>query len=276
MTTEIPRLKVENHLHLMLFSDRRYDCRVITRSSHAVYINLNGRSLFTLLSDSSAEPNPVTAVTGNEIPQFFMQNDNFRVSGGFFSYKQKLFEFQPELVIQKKISRIKIHNIVPTNLSTIEHWLKTHSEYGMSSFFQSEVTEFKKIIHPQLDQLASAFRRRHWNEFFKTLVSLSGCGPGLTPATDDFICGVLFTIHALECTSLPALRIIRETWKRTNRISWYYIVSSLFGYCSPWQLRILNELSSVLNQSTLDSIEFGHTSGSDFLFGVWFMLDLTR
>lgn len=112
--------------------------------------------------------------------------------------------------------------------------------------------------------------------------AITGCGIGLTPSADDFLCGVMTALLATAIAKgeaekvLPLTRAIAaKAASRTNRISGTFLSEAGEGLLSEDVLRLIQTLySCVLSQglaaSAMNVIAFGETSGTDILTGIYF------
>lgn len=112
--------------------------------------------------------------------------------------------------------------------------------------------------------------------------SIAGCGIGLTPSADDFLCGVMTVLKAIsiarkEAARLdPLIRSIADSASpRTNLVSATFLGEAAQGLLSRDVRQLIQSLfSSVLSQSikpsAMNVIAFGETSGTDILTGIYF------
>lgn len=115
---------------------------------------------------------------------------------------------------------------------------------------------------------------------------LLGLGPGLTPAGDDFLAGVLLALHALgqnRALSLLSFDIGCQMAERTGAISAAHLSAAMSGTGSAPLHLLLHDV--MLNRGVLPNAalarvaRIGHTSGWDCLAGmvailrVWLMVE---
>jgi hypothetical protein len=111
-------------------------------------------------------------------------------------------------------------------------------------------------------------------------VGLLGLGPGLTPAGDDVVCGLLAglsvlgrrsTRHGRRCSdALAALThcIAAEAPRRTTSFSGTLLRAATRGVAAEPLLRVLETAGSGTPMSGVDDVlMLGHSSGSDMLTG---------
>lgn len=111
---------------------------------------------------------------------------------------------------------------------------------------------------------------------------IAGCGVGLTPSADDFLCGFIAALLAnaltagnIEQAQTLAAAMAAKAAERTNLISGTFLKEAAMGLFSEDVLILIQTLySSVLSQKLLPSvmnvIAFGETSGTDILTGIYF------
>ncbi len=110
----------------------------------------------------------------------------------------------------------------------------------------------------------------------KTLNFLYGRGRGLTPSGDDITVGYLSILTAAGYSELfDWQETIRERLERggTTDVSESYISAALAGYTSKKMVAFLKIIQTgnveQLQPAILDIKEFGHTSGTDTLLGMY-------
>jgi len=282
------QISIEKHIHNLLFTKRRYDCKVISRSNHAIYIQLNKSKIITLFRYQvpqyyakliNVNPNPITAVFIDKLPDFFIENDEFEVCGGklYTVGAPHVVPLQYKLHKTKNIKSIKFKKLNKEYIDQINSYLKNAPDEGMKSldvpstaWGQARVKLLRNFTMPDPSNP---------DKFFDALCEIAGAGPGLTPSTDDFICGVISVLKILNY-KIPFMKISRQILKRTTKISWYYIVLAMMGYAADWQYEILNNVGARRSRASvplpLQKISYGHTSGNDWLYGVNFVLKLLK
>lgn len=143
-------------------------------------------------------------------------------------------------------------------------------------------TQLSSIGRHLADVLEQLHSTHEPESVVKQALRLLGVGEGLTPAGDDFLCGLLASLTLLSQS--PTVTTLREqlvtalqgSLTSTTRISREYIRHAMDGQFTALvrQLVLSNaqdqDFVPVLNE--LRSI--GHSSGSDFLIGMYFGLTL--
>lgn len=134
----------------------------------------------------------------------------------------------------------------------------------------------------RIPALFAALRQRDAEAAGEAAYSIAGCGIGLTPSADDFLCGVMASVLASAITRgeqnkwLPITAAMAErAAPRTNLISAAFLRQAACGQLSSDVLILIRTLySSVLSlrlpSAAMNVIAFGETSGTDILTGIYF------
>ena len=134
----------------------------------------------------------------------------------------------------------------------------------------------------RIPALFAALRQRDTAAAAEAAYSIAGCGIGLTPSADDFLCGVMASVLASAIARgeqnewLPLTAAMAErAAPRTNLISAAFLRQAAAGQLSSDVLTLIRTLySSVLSlrlpSAAMNVIAFGETSGTDILTGIYF------
>ena len=147
-----------------------------------------------------------------------------------------------------------------------------------------ENIEFEKCIGINLDEktrkhvdLLLNSDKADWNVNVMIIRFFAGRGKGLTPSGDDILIG--FTLALMMFGKFNSWWRALEagiTRDRTTIISVVYLSALLKGYASEYFIRLVKLIDDVevdtIERTIKDVQSFGHTSGSDTLFG--FLLGL--
>lgn len=107
-----------------------------------------------------------------------------------------------------------------------------------------------------------------------------GLGPGLTPSFDDIIVGMLAVISS-DCRFDNQIRQLKFAFERlplhmlTTTVSASFLTYALQGKFSLLVLQVINSLAQhKYHHSSIKNLSnYGHTSGSDLLLGIWLGID---
>ncbi len=104
---------------------------------------------------------------------------------------------------------------------------------------------------------------------------MAGCGPGLTPSSDDLLCGYLAMLPGEGAWAGMAAAIAEAAAQGTNDISAALLIRAGAGYFSEDVLELAARLrageeGAPLTRTLLRVASFGSSSGRDFLTGVYF------
>jgi hypothetical protein len=107
---------------------------------------------------------------------------------------------------------------------------------------------------------------------------LVGLGPGLTPAGDDALCGVLLALRAIGSPALGPVRVqVASNVGRTTSLSASLLRAASEGYAVPCVARLASALAAgdlcAAREALPEVLAIGHTSGVDTLAGVLGAID---
>lgn len=118
---------------------------------------------------------------------------------------------------------------------------------------------------------------QNWKAAARSLDRLSGLGPGLTPAGDDFLLGVLAACSCWQeaCTNGLLTCLQQEMIATLEQRTWLskeLLRCALDGEFAPSIQRILHaKAGTALAKAAAAGVSWGHTSGSDTLGGILWM-----
>jgi len=131
--------------------------------------------------------------------------------------------------------------------------------------------------HALMGGLAEGLARRNRRGLKVVTSSMAGLGPGLTPAGDDFLAGVLLALalaqrHRADAELAEIGNMLLETAApRTHEISAAYLKAAHAGEASDRWHRLLGALASgdppAIEEAARGVMQTGETSGADMLAG---------
>jgi len=140
-------------------------------------------------------------------------------------------------------------------------------------------TQLQRKARAILAEVQSRLAGQYFSGAAKTLNELGGMGPGLTPAGDDFLIGVLAVCSRYPCEDLAKLGgELRETIIASLG-SCVWLSAALLecaaqGEFSPPISDILKAEDGALARAVASAISWGDTSGSDTLGGILWALQV--
>ena len=159
-----------------------------------------------------------------------------------------------------------------------------HLEEGSSADYAERFphNHYTAILLPRVRRLFDALHTGQIVEISAAAGAMAGCGPGLTPSSDDFLCGMMAAMLARGGARGRVLRTMDITQRmgcaarvKTNVISGSFLIRSSQGLLSADVLDTVGQLFSNGPTQSLESaasrvITFGETSGTDILSGIYF------
>ncbi|NMA18173.1 MAG: DUF2877 domain-containing protein [Clostridiaceae bacterium] len=131
-----------------------------------------------------------------------------------------------------------------------------------------------------------AVKRQDWHTAGRQVMMLIGFGPGLTPSCDDFMSAVLLSLYYDENVGSTQQKersafiehVVSAAKKQTTLVSASMIQHAAEGKASGLYLSVLGALlggdTNALVDAATSALQFGASSGSDFLFGLCAMQQL--
>lgn len=138
---------------------------------------------------------------------------------------------------------------------------------------------YTKFLAPKLERLTCAVSLGAGEEAAQAAASCAGCGMGLTPSSDDLLCGYFTTLHLLfRAKNRPEDKAIisnmaQAAAERTNRISGTFLLHSgmALGNAAICDLdrSIFTYMDiAAANRAIARVLAIGSTSGADMLTGI--------
>ena len=137
---------------------------------------------------------------------------------------------------------------------------------------------YTRFLAPRLEKLFSAVKLGAWDEATQAAASCAGCGMGLTPSSDDLLCGYFTALHLLYRANerfdakAHIQHMAQAAAAKTNRISGSFLHESGMALAN---LAVCDLFRSIFTDSDTFSadraiarvLEIGSTSGADTLTG---------
>lgn len=156
----------------------------------------------------------------------------------------------------------------------------TESDMSLAPFVTGgEGNTYTRFLAPRLEQLFAAVSLESADAAAQAAAQFAGCGMGLTPSSDDLLCGYFVTLHLLNRGSnreharalIP--RMAQAAAQRTNRISATFLLQSGGGLTNAALIDLFRSIFTFMDTAAaaraIDRvISIGSTSGADMLTGV--------
>lgn len=169
----------------------------------------------------------------------------------------------------------------PLSAAPVIDWLSRHRDAaGLSVLITRQGDNpYAALIGPRLPALLEAVAGGDAARAAEAAAAIAGCGPGLTPSSDDLLAGYMAMLHALAAGGYGSEMltmthgIAAGAAKRTNRIAGAFLLQCGDGYVSEDVLALLDALLWDAGgdglKNALDRVgAIGSTSGADMLTGI--------
>lgn len=164
----------------------------------------------------------------------------------------------------------------------IRSFLEKQTEKGIHGIIEGNVDDvYSRFLEPRIQEFRTAVKTRDHENILNAVKKIAGCGPGLTPSSDDFLCGYISVMPRTEAYSGIRKVIADTAAAKTNDISASLLKNAEKGYFSEDILELFLALKANDRMKTNASIQrvadFGSSSGCDFLTGMYYgILDAER
>jgi glutaredoxin-related protein len=184
-------------------------------------------------------------------------------------------------------------NDITSNISELRNILSQGNNLGLLPVicdFEESIGEPKDIIiknnysqfaWPRTSNLIKAIEQGELSEITKASSKLAGFGPGLTPSSDDMLIGLMISlIYASnyyrwgdEYIKSINSAILKGAAGKTTQLSYEMmcfaaqgeVTKNIHGLMS----NIYSNSSQLLHKNAMDVMNYGETSGSDMLTGIY-------
>ncbi len=192
---------------------------------------------------------------------------------GIFRNEEKLFSFEGAESRSLKLGhRPSWKAESPERLLA---FLRHYKEKGLVEMaFGGQGSIYAEFLAPRLKRFRTAARQKEEGQLIESAWQMAGCGVGLTPSSDDLLCGYLAGIWPAWPQELVR-RVANRAAARTNDISRALLCQAGTGRFSWDVLQVLccmeEECTDGQLGSALEKVaSFGSSSGCDFLTGLYF------
>lgn len=154
-------------------------------------------------------------------------------------------------------------------------FLREYRGLGLTGMAFGEYSDiYSEFLAPRLETLRNAVRKGQETSLILAAERFAGCGMGLTPSSDDFLCGYLLGMPEPGVPGITG-KMACAAAARTNDISASLLRRAGEGFFSCDILHLAEclerETSSEELRMALERVAaFGSSSGCDFLTGLYF------
>ena len=164
-------------------------------------------------------------------------------------------------------------------LDALRSFLGEHTDRGLTELvFDRSDGMYARFLAPRLMRLRQAAKESD-ESLISAAYDVAGCGEGLTPSSDDLLCGYLLCASAVRRRDAARKAAYRAA-ERTNDISASLLRRAGDGLFSKDVLSLIGCLGEggPKERAALERVAaFGSSSGCDFLTGLYFgILDFTK
>lgn len=163
----------------------------------------------------------------------------------------------------------------------IRSFLSAHGDRGLTEIvFDRFESVYARFFRPRFERLRRAAEEDD-EALTEAAYEAAGCGEGLTPSSDDLLCGYLLCASVARGRDAAKKAAYRAS-ERTNDISAALLRRAGDGLFSKDVLSLIETLSGdgtaeETNEALKRVAAFGSSSGCDFLTGLYFgILDFTK
>lgn len=253
---------------------------------HSVYrktVNLSLGGQLLALQAAGSPLSPISLLTGLEEAALaalpLAMGDPVRLAGDLLQVGDCRFSLRGAAVRSLALSPARPQEL-PALADRLRQALARRRPGGLEPLLLSgapaaEEPLFLTAARRRLEGAGRALLASHWPGAAAGLGGLVGLGPGLTPSGDDFLCGVLAGLLLAGLGQHPfagcLMRQVASRLPDTNAISAAFLQCALEGQYSEAVVRLsaLPPVEEIL--AAFSAI--GHSSGSDTLCGVLYLLE---
>ncbi len=196
-----------------------------------------------------------------------------RIEIDFSNAKQRDLSLDSIELCDAEPFRNTLQDQIVTQLNTAD------TEAGLASLATGGTeNQYTRFLKPRLETLFSAVSQSAYDEAALAAASCAGCGMGLTPSSDDLLCGYFATLHLLfrasGNTSAKAhiQHMAKAAAAKTNRISATFLLQSGDALANEAICDLFRSAApcfdpAATNRAIARVLAIGSTSGADMLTG---------
>lgn len=197
---------------------------------------------------------------------------------GLWTGNTLLIDLSPAQVVELRAEKLPLPS--PRSVDALRDFLVHGPGVGLTPLVLGTTPDpFSEFLAPRLQHFRQVLWSRSRNGLLSAVKGIAGCGPGLTPSSDDWLCGYLAALPAAMDRKDLFQTLADTAAKGTNDISASLLRWSGRGYFSESVLELRRCLQShdlPRQQAAFQQVaQFGSSSGYDFLTGYYFGLSDT-
>lgn len=253
--------------------------------AHAVNIE-TARGLVSLLSKGRA-PLPHSIVLDTQIPFPALGWERglpltLNRQGLFAQSGRVLALLEHAVATELSVHRRLQQSSIRPSAKPVLAWLAENGdENGLSPLVTGQKgNPYTALISSRLPALFEAVAENDVPRTAEAASRIAGCGMGLTPSSDDLLCGFMTTLHAYCAAGFGKISpdallcmtrsMAQSAAEKTTRISAAFLLQSGNGFASDDVLTLFERLFSGadVREAVATVGSFGSTSGADMLTGI--------
>lgn len=199
-------------------------------------------------------------------------NMQLNLQGLWFGTYQ-VFEFESFEILNLKKTQSTI--LDPAAANFLRNFLAHQEENGIHGLIEGRTTDaFSAFLVPKIEAFREAVQKKERETTVYAAGQLAGGGPGLTPSSDDFLCGYIAAWPEKYPWEGFAETVTGAAVARTNDISGSLLKHAGEGMFSEDVLSLLDGFINCNTEQIRTSLKrvacFGSSSGCDFLTGMYY------
>ena len=248
--------------------------RVHSRFRHAVNLQ-SGDGLVTLLAGGRClQPASVLLDPLPELEALALPEGELRLTpAGLYQGERPCVPFLPP-----RVRDLALHNangVAVRYAAVIRDFLAAQETGGLRGLIEGRCGDvYCSFLRPRIEDFRAAVLHGGPADAAGAAARLAGCGPGLTPSSDDLLCGYISVFPQTARNRQVCAAVTDAALKKTNDISAALLRNAKAGLFSADIL----DLFSAFRDGGPDRIQdalgrvarFGSSSGCDFLTGMYY------
>jgi hypothetical protein len=246
-------------------------------------VNFISGDTFVFVVNESVGPGPLNIVIKGIVP---MSVNSLVIEDGFLYLNDTKLDFETGKLYDPLIYLVEFdYDKFVLNLRSLENAVKILSpRYSLAFVLDSKrKAELSSSYESQyVKRIDSAVHEILFGNILKGIGLVKGLGPGLTPAGDDFISGILIALNLIEkitCTDMQnSIKLILQEAVGNNPFTNAFLLCASRGLFFYKFRELINAVlysdENIILNKTESVLSIGETSGADQLVG--FIIGMKR